>query len=635
MPFLNINKETAFSVLFISSLTAALFFTGINTWLFTASFLFLSTQLGLVFIQRYNNELPIKINGLVIVCLLFLIWFTILIFLAPIKYLSIYNLFWVGSLYIVFLLFTFQNNKDELWNKTWPAILLLVVIWAIYGLVQYYVLHVASNASFLNRNSLAALISLILLPTSGYFLLSAKERPWLFLNNIVLSVSLFILFLTIFIITSRGATLSVLGGFVILIILLKNQLNKNQLLLLFAIIIFAFSFSVASQYFITHLPESFGERMASLKDTSAAGNARFIIWNSMLPLFNEMPWYGFGLGSLWVFWPPHRPAADTSAGFFAHNDYIQITLESGYPGIILLTALFSFLLLYFIKALRNSKTLSTLQRVEVVSLFSAMASFIAHSALTYNFYVLPLVIIVGLYLARFNQLTTITSNTKTLAPLKHYFKPITYIISALGIVIILFSYFVSVSLSSHYNNRAQKLMLKGQYQESNANYQLAQRLAPLMDNPFFSRADLLRRGANKLYHVNKNRQADSLIKLAHTQLDTAEKLHPFRAQTHHIRGLIFERNNSLAAKNEYRKALKLDPRFLFSRIRLAKLLHKQGNLKQAIEVLYAGVDYNYPVNSIMLEYMRFFAKLSHAAGGKSFALHLEKNIKNFMSKKQK
>lgn len=631
--FKNINENKIFSVLFICSLTSALFYTGNNTWLFSTAYI--SIFLSTVFIlkQRFYNTINIPLNGILISSALLLIWFAISIFTSQIMYLSLYNFFWVGSLIIVFFIFTFNENKDQIWNNIWPAILFLVLIWAIYGLVQYYYLHVPTNATFLNRNSLAALINLALIPASGYFLLHEKDRPWSFINNKNLSLILIILFLTTFIITSRGASLSLLLGFIILIALLRKHINKSQLYSFFIIIFIAYLLATLSQYFITHLPQGFGERMASLKDASEAGNTRFIIWKSLIPLFEEMPWYGLGLGSLWVFWAPHRPYTDKSAGFFAHNDYMQITLEAGYPGILLLVLLFIFILIHFIRTIKNNDLL-LIQRVELVGIFSALVTFSAHSFFTYNFYILPLLLISGLYLGRFNQLVNInSSNIKVFPALKIYFKPIMYIFSMTGLIFILFSYFISVSLSSYYNIQAKELLLKKKYEESNTYFLKAQTLAPLMDNPFFSHADLLRRGANKLLLVNNHQQAITLITLAHKNLNKAEKLNPFRAQTHHIRGLIYEKSQAEKAIIEYQKALKLDPRFLFSRIRLARIFHQQNKLKKAMEVLYDGVNYTYPVGSVMIEYMKLFAKLSREAGVESFALHLEANIKKLMSQK--
>lgn len=49
------------------------------------------------------------------------------------------------------------------------------------------------------------------------------------LNNIVLSILLTILFLTTFIIASRGATLSLLLGFITLYFLLRKYIEKTNL----------------------------------------------------------------------------------------------------------------------------------------------------------------------------------------------------------------------------------------------------------------------------------------------------------------------------------------------------------------------------------------------------------------------
>ena len=623
------NENKIFSFLFISSLTSALFYTGNNTWLFSASYILIFLSFVFILKERFYNSIDIPKNGILISSVLLLTWFAISIFPSQIKYLSLYNFFWLGSLIIVFLIFSFKEHKDQIWNNTWPVMLLLVLIWAIYGLVQYYYLHVPTNASFLNRNSLAALINLALIPASGYFLLNENVRPWRFINNKNLALILIILFLTTFIITSRGGSLSLILGFTILIALLRKHVEKSQLYSLFIIIFIAFLLATLSQYFIPNLPESFGERMASLKDASEAGNPRFIIWKSLIPLFEEMPWYGLGLGSLWVFWPPHRPFTDNSAGYFAHNDYMQIMLEAGYPGILLLVLLFIFILIHFIRTIKNNDLL-LIQRAELVGIFSALVTFAAHSFFTYNFYILPLLLISGLYLGRFNQLVNINSTKiKTFPALKIYFKPITYVFSMTGLIFILCSYFISVSLSSYYNIQAKELMLKNKYQESNKYFLKAQTLAPLMDNPFFSHADLLRRGANKLFGVNKNIQANSLLKLAHKNLDKAEKLNPLRPQTHHIRGLIYEKEQPEKAIVQFKQALKLDPRFLFSRIRLARLLHNEKQLKAAMTLLYDGVNYNYPVNKVMIEYMTLFAKLSREAGVESFAKHLEEKIRRF------
>ena len=630
MAFANprINSDSLFTIFFILGLTTALFYTGNNLWLFATSYILIIFNFALVLNQRFYQAVNISVNGIFLSVFLLLSWFAISIFPSQIKYLSLYNFFWVGSLLIVFFIYTFSDNKDKIWHQIWPGILALVLIWAIYGLVQYYYFHVPTNATFLNRNSLAALINLALIPAAAYFLLSEKERPWKFLSNKILSSALIILFLSIFIITSRGASLSLLLGFAILIILLRNHFEKSQIYTLIVIVFIAFSIAYLSRYFIQNSTEGFSGRMMSLTDTSAAGNSRYIIWKSLLPLFNEMPWYGLGLGSLWAFWPPFRTANDTSAGFFAHNDYMQLTLEAGYPGILLLIALFVFILIYFIKALKTS--LTRYQRFELVSLFATLVTFAAHSFVTYNFYILPLLIISGLYLARFNQLAMINSHSyKNFPAIKIHFKPFMFYISLVGACLILMGYFLTTTFAHYYNLEAKNLIQQNNLQKSNATFLKAQQLAPLLDSPFFSHADILRRGAKKLLEVKKSEQAKLLLQLAHEKLNQAEKLNPLRPQTHHIRGLIYELDQTEKAKIEFEKALKLDPRFLYSRIHLATLLHKEGQLKTANKILYDGANYTYPKNKVMLKYMRLLVKYSKEAGIKGFSSLIEENIKQY------
>lgn len=175
---LRLTQENIFSFLFISSLTTALFYTGLNTWLFSTCYIFLVLCMAIVLKQRFHKSIDVAINGIFISSGLLLLWFGISIFPSQIKYLSIYNFFWLGSFIIVFFIYTLNHSREYIWHTTWPAVLILVCFWACYGLIQYFYLHEPINASFLNRNSLAALINLALIPTSGYFLLKEKERPW-------------------------------------------------------------------------------------------------------------------------------------------------------------------------------------------------------------------------------------------------------------------------------------------------------------------------------------------------------------------------------------------------------------------------------------------------------------------------
>lgn len=626
------TENKLFAVLLIASLIAALFYTGLDMSLYSTCFVVLSLCFALVMWQRFKNPVSISLNPVFISITLLLFWYAVTIFTSDITYLSLHSFFSLGSIYIIFILYTLIENKDEVWKTIWPLLLLIVFIWAVWGLVQYYYLRIATNASFLNRNTLAALINLALIPASGYFLLDEKLRGWKIINNKFFSLILFILFLTTFIITSRGGSLSLAFGFILLFALLWQHVKKANFIKLFSIMLIAFLFAHFSPVLFHTSLADFSERMISLTDVSRAGNPRFIIWNSLLPLFKEAPWYGLGLGSLWIYWAPHRPANDQSAGFFAHNDYMQMTLEAGYPGILLLVVLFIFIVVGLVRTLKSTQ-LALLPRVEVVSLFAALATYAAHSMFTYNFYVLPLLIIAGLYLARFSQLAfTTCKNVKVLPALKTYFVPATYIISLGGIVIILCSYFIAATLSIDYNNKANQLMLQNKYDEADANYVKAQRLAPLVDNPFFSHANMLMNAAFKLKQAGKDKDAEDLFLLAHRKLDHAEKLNPLRHQIFHIRGILFiNHHQQQKAKLQFEKALSLAPRYLHSRIQLATLLHKEKDLAGAIKVLHKGLFYKYPAGREVVDYLTIYSQYAKEAGDEKFSRHLENEVRRVFS----
>ena len=635
MPDISIKfKGMIFSLLFISALTSSLFYTGLDLWQFMVSNIILTLLLATVLQQRFHKPISIQINGVFTSVILLLIWYVISVAISEVKYLSVHNFFLLGSILIIFILFSFENNKNKIWNITWPLILFLTLIWACWGLVQYYYLNVPTNASFLNRNTLAALINLVIIPASGYFLLEQQQRPWKLVNTKLLSIILFILFLTTFIITSRGGSLSLILGLTLLFYLLKNHIKKSNYLILFSIIFVAFIFSHLSQYFVANLPSGFTERMVSLADSKTAGHPRFIIWESVLPLFKEMPWYGFGLGSFWLFWAPYRPANDQSAGFFAHNDYMQMTIETGYPGILLLLFIFIFVTIGLVRSIKKnaSRKLSLLQRVELISLFSAFTTHAAHSVFTYNFYVYPLLLIAGLYLARFSQIMTPAHYVSWNMPaLKKHFIPVTFYFSLGGIIIILSGYFITLVISSNYTAKANQLLLQKQYKKSNDYFLRAQKLAPLTDNPLFSHANLLMISANKLKKTNKLKDAEVLYSLSHIKLNQAEALNPRRHQIFHIRGLLFMEKHPEKAILQYKKALSLSPRFLPSRIQLAFLLHKQGHLNQAIKILHQGLYYKYQASKDVITYLQLYANYAKEDGNVDFSLHLENEIKKVFS----
>ncbi len=68
----------------------------------------------------------------------------------------------------------------------------------------------------------------------------------------------------------------------------------------------------------------------------SASPSRFEIWLSALPLLEQKPAFGHGLGMTTVVWAPLRTLDDRSLGFYLHNDFLQFAVEAGLPAALLL-----------------------------------------------------------------------------------------------------------------------------------------------------------------------------------------------------------------------------------------------------------------------------------------------------------
>lgn len=64
---------------------------------------------------------------------------------------------------------------------------------------------------------------------------------------------------------------------------------------------------------------------------------RFHLWRSALPLLTEFPLFGSGLGTFEDVFRRYRPAtlSQNQHAYFAHNDYLELTIEMGLPALFL------------------------------------------------------------------------------------------------------------------------------------------------------------------------------------------------------------------------------------------------------------------------------------------------------------
>ena len=66
-----------------------------------------------------------------------------------------------------------------------------------------------------------------------------------------------------------------------------------------------------------------------------SGDGRIGIWRDTVRLIRAYPWIGCGLGAFERALSPFRTFAPNNTVDYAHNDYLQIVAELGWPGALL------------------------------------------------------------------------------------------------------------------------------------------------------------------------------------------------------------------------------------------------------------------------------------------------------------
>jgi O-antigen ligase len=605
----------------LGAFISSLFFNGIDIRFFSLSFILLLGWLFVIATRVYSNGYHSGKMLLPISILLFWFWLGLNIFFSPVFYLTVVNFWWVGIFPLMFLAYIFTTDKNKFWKHLFPALIIIVTALCVYALYQMFVLHMLPRATFFNMNSLAALINLLLLPLLAFLFNSAKKSH---IYAAVVSVFLFTLVLGL--INSRAALLAFIIGLVLLIVLTYRQLDKKRLLLVGAVIMTAF---ITAQLHFDFAPRITGtgtvDRLLTLQDTQSAGHSRFVIWQPAWELFLQHRWTGIGLGTYFLAIPPTLHPEDHSAGFYVHNDYLQIALETGIPGLLLLVLILLVTLSRFISVLRADNR-EQIHRVETVALFAALLTLAFHSVFSFNLYVMPVMFITGLLLGRFNQLADllIGQHLMMYRP-SHLFRPSIYYTLVGIICLTLASYFISRGIAYHYQHKGYQLAAQNQLGSAHRAYHLAQRLAPRVDSSYYADADLLRISALAL--STRPELAHRLLAEAQTLLARAEQLNPLRPQTPYIRGLVLEMVSTDTTPatiiQTYETALGHNPRFLPARLALARYLITHGQQEQAQQILWQGLAYRYrQVSPAYLELLEMNLAMANQMGNKELATQL-------------
>lgn len=610
------------SLLFICALLPALLFKGPQIEFFAITQIVLVIWLGWIFLHSYNSGLRIPRTALALCLTLFWLWLALSLTWSLAPNISVINFWWVGSLVLVFWLYTLTPDRDALWSHAAAILLVIGVVLALTGIYQVLVLEQHARSVFETRNTHAAFLNLVALPASAYFLRMNSEKSIARHHVVILGTALFILFLSIFLSASRGATLSLAISMGLLAVLTVRCVPKRALVLLLGLLAVAFLVTKISH-------GELGERLAQL----AQDSPRRLIWESSWNLLQASPWQGIGLGLFYLAYPSYRNPLDSSGGFFAHNDYLQIWIETGLPGLVLLVAVLVAALWFFVRALRKTKMRGDTY-VEMTGLFCGLLAVAGHSMVDFNLYILSIMMMSGLAMARFHELAVLELRAATLhLRFPRFVGKQAYSLIIMLLVLVPVFYFIALGMANSYYDKGLMQAREGRIQEADMSLATAQRLTPSDDRALIAHADLYRH-AIALLPPGPDGGKKSLYEDALRFLDRAQQANSLRGLTFVIRGRLYQQNPALAGENGYelaaesfRRALALNPRLFQGRMDYVSLLLQVGKKEEALQILDEGVKHYYFSVPELIPFYSLTARLRREVGRAEEAQVLEDTVK--------
>ncbi len=607
------------SLLFICALFPALLFKGPQLEFFAITQIVLVIWLGWIFLQSYDAGLQIPKTGLALCLTLFWLWLAVSLTWSLAPGVSVINFWWVGSLVLVFWLYTLTPDRQALWSHVAVILLVLGLVLALMGIYQVLVFEQDARSVFETRNTHAAFLNLITLPASAYFLLIMGDKNSPRHRVVVLGAILYVLFFSIFFTASRGATLSLLIGLGVLIALTARHASRRNIILLLLLVVVAFLSTK-----IAH--GGLGQRVFRLTHDYFD---RWVIWESSWNLLKASPWHGIGLGLFYLAYPPYRSPMDGSGGFFAHNDYLQIWIETGLPGLLFLVSVLIAALWLLVRVLRK-KRLNSNTRIELAGLFCGLLAVAAHSVIDFNLYILSIMVISGLVMGRFHEIACGELRIPSLRiRFSRHIGRQAYPVIVILLALVPIFYFVALGLANSYYDKALMQGRQGKLQEADQSLAVAERLTPSDDRMLIAHADLYRH-AIALLPPSAASSKKSLYEEALKLLDQAQQANSIRGLTFVIRGRLYQQNPMLAGDDGYglateafRRALALNPRLFQGRMDYASLLLQHGKKDVALQTLEQGAQYDYPHVSELIPFYSLTARLEREAGKRGQAKLLE------------
>ncbi len=586
--------------LLAGALICALFFNGVFLPAYAASLILLVVATALALWPRGARLAELARSPMLVALALWWAWLGLTVLWSPARFVSSVEFWWKGAMVLAFV--AVAGSAHLPWRQLLRGVVLVGLVLAALGAVQALVLGQPPHSLFLNPNSHAAFLNLVALALVGRTLaLPAAERT----RAALLGAAVFFLVFGMALVGGRGALLSLLLAALLPLWLGARRVGPGRAAAVGAIL--AVAVLVADLVRGGYV----AGRLATLVSPASAGYDRFPIWEASLRLLADTPWWGAGAGTFWLLYPSYRLPADGSGGYYAHNDYLQLLIEAGVPGLLLTLAVLGVMVWRVYRRQRGPDSSAT-EVLEAAGLAAGILVVALHSLFTFNFYILPTLIVVGAFLGRLEHLApSVPARRAVGEPARRRLHWALAAVAALSLASLL-----ATAASHAALGRALERASAGEPLAADAWLRWARRLEPSADAPLLARARLYLSAARADRALPAATRAD-LLRAALAALEGAVERNALRAETHYLHGqvLALERpRQPLAAQQSFARALALDPLHLGARAEVAGAHLRAGERELAAAALSEGLAYRHPPRAEVVAFLVYAARVFRDLG---------------------
>ncbi len=336
----------------------------------------------------------------------FLLWLLVSSTWSTYSYVSFQYAWVVGATPLWCLLWLKAPKSLFSWETVWRSLLAIQTIMLIWGIYEYLAFGRRASGPLIDSNAYGALVNVFFFPMLFRLMaLQQQKAPAAVLwgYRLLLATSLFALFASY----SRGAQLAWITLMIpaIGLVLIARQHKKAAIGILALLLC---SGAIGAFITLQYRDATALDRPSLFDPQQPAFQVRLHLNRSTWEIYKDHPWLGTGLGTFKHYYPAYRnPQETTSAGFHAHNDYLEFLQEGG-PLLLL------FLLLCLLAAALPawSSLMGMLRRrgepppprsLEIVGLALGVGTLFIQAGINFIFFVLPHSIVAGLFIAQLHR----------------------------------------------------------------------------------------------------------------------------------------------------------------------------------------------------------------------------------------